>query len=225
LQTALGKSATIRPTAVNLERRMKAFLEYIPLLFFLLIYKLDERVINVAGFDLTIGGIYSATAVLMIGTVLVYGALLYRDRKLTRMQWLVVGAVLVFGSTTLLLRSEAILKWKAPVVNWIMAAIFLGSQYIGESNMAKTMFGQMVTMPDARWRTLNFAWALVFFVVGASNLFVAFTFHDYWVDFKVFGSMGILLIATVAQIFYVYPYLEPEPATGEDKKSEDAPSN
>lgn len=203
---------------------MKAFLEYIPLLFFLVIYKLEERVVDIAGFDVTIGGIYSATAVLMLGTVLVYGVLLYKDRKLSRMQWVVVGAVLIFGTSTLLLRSEAILKWKAPVVNWIMAAVFLGSQYIGESNMAKTMFGQMVTMPEQRWKTLNLAWALVFFLVGVSNLLVAFTFHEYWVDFKVFGSMGILLIATVAQIFYVYPYLEAEPAKADGEKAEDAPN-
>lgn len=186
---------------------MKQFLEYIPLVFFLIFYKLDERVVNLAGIDVTIGGIYSATAVLMIGTVLVYGALLLMSGSLSRMQWIVVSAVLLFGASTLLLRSEDILKWKAPAVNWILAAIFLGSQFFRGKNMAKGMFGHIVDMPDARWTRLNLAWAAVFFIVGAANLFVAFTFHEYWVDFKVFGSMAILLVATVAQLFYIYPYL------------------
>lgn len=189
---------------------MKAFLEYIPLVFFLIIYKLKERLVQVAGFEFTLGGIYSATAVLMLGTVLLYGFLLIKDGKLTRMQWLVVIAVLVFGSSTLLLRSEAILKWKAPVVNWIIAVVFLASQRFSENNMAKTMFGQIVTMPDAKWKKLNLAWALVFFLVGSANLFVAFTFHDWWVDFKVFGSMGLLMLASIAQIFYMYPYMNTE---------------
>lgn len=196
---------------------MKAFLEYIPLLFFLLFYKLDPRPLSLGGFDFTVGGIYSATAMLMLTTVLLYGALWLKEGKLSRLQWLVVGAVLVFGSSTLMLRSEDILKWKAPVVNWIMAIVFIGSQYLTPTNMAKTMFGQMVTMPDQRWKVLNFAWAGVFLLVGSANLFVAFTFPDYWVDFKVFGSMGILLLASVLQIFYLYPYMEQDKVEGDDK--------
>lgn len=193
---------------------MKAFLEYIPLLFFLAIYKLEERVVSVAGVEFTFGGIYSATAALILGTVLVYGALLIKEKRLSRLQWLVVGAVIVFGSSTLLLRSEDILKWKAPVVNWIMAGVFLGSQYLSSTNMAQTMFGQLAKMPDHRWKVLNIAWACVFLLVGCANLFVAFTFPDYWVDFKVFGSLAILLLASVGQIFYLYPYMENEqPAT------------
>jgi intracellular septation protein len=202
---------------------MKAFLEYIPLLFFLAIYKLSTRVFTVAGIEFTIGGIYSATATLMLATVVVYGILLIKDGKLSRMQWLVVGAVLVFGSSTLLLRSEDILKWKAPVVNWIMAAVFLGSRYFNSTTMAQTMFGQLATMPEPRWRVLNLAWAGVFFCVGSANLFVAFTFPAYWVDFKVFGSFGILLVASVAQIAYLYPYMATEPSSTPEKPELKAP--
>lgn len=216
MQTRTAKLATIGH--LQYERLMKAFLEYIPLLFFLLFYKLDPRVVTLGGVDFTLGGIYSATAVLIVTTVAIYGALWLREGKLTRLQWLVVGAVIVFGSSTLLLRSEDILKWKAPVVNWIMAGVFLGSQYLSSSNMAKTMFGQIVTMPDERWKRLNFAWAGVFLFVGTANLFVAFTFPDYWVDFKVFGSLAILLLASVAQIFWFYPYMETE-------KHEDKPDD
>ncbi len=200
---------------------MKAFLEYIPLIFFLVFYKMEERVVTLLGYELTIGGIYSATAVLIAGTILIYGAMWIKDGSLTRMQWIVVGAVIIFGSSTLLLRSEDILKWKAPAVNWILALVFLGSQFIGEQNMAKNMFGHLVNMPNERWTRLNLGWALVFFAVGSSNLFVAFTFHDYWVDFKVFGSMGILVLASVAQIFYIYPWLEMDET---EKASEDSES-
>src|SRR5690606_7321772 len=122
-----------------------------------------------------IGGIYSATAVLMIGTVLVYGVLYMLEGTLTRMQWIVVIGVLAFGASTLLLRSEDILKWKAPVLNWIIAAVFLGSQIFSDKSMTKRMFGHMVDMPETRWSRLNMAWVLVFFLVGAANLFVAFT--------------------------------------------------
>ena len=148
---------------------MKQFLEYIPLIFFLIVYKMDERMFAIAGINITIGGIFSATAVLIALTVLCYGALLLLGGSLSRMQWIVVIAVVVFGSSTLLLRSEEILKWKAPVVNWIIGGIFLGSQFIGETNMAKSMFGHMVTMPQARWNRLNLAWVGVFLTLGTAG--------------------------------------------------------
>lgn len=196
---------------------MKQFLEYIPLFFFLIVYKLDERLITIGTMEFTFGGIFSATAFLMLSTVLAYGIVLKMNGSLTRMQWIVVAAVLLFGSSTLILRSEEILKWKAPVVNWIMAAIFLGSQFIGKENMAKSMFGQIVSMPDTRWTRLNLAWVLVFFVVGCTNLLVAFTYHEYWVDFKVFGSMGMLILASIGQMFYIYPYLQTETEAAENQ--------
>ena len=195
---------------------MKVFLEYIPLIFFLIVYKLAPRMVELAGYTFEFGGIFSATAVLMILTVLIYGFFLVKDRSLTRTQWIVVIAVLLFGSSTLLFHSENILKWKAPVVNWIIGVIFLASQFMAKQNMAKTMFGQMVTMPEVRWTRLNLGWAFVFILTGSANLFVAFTFPDYWVDFKVFGSFTLLMIATVLQIIYIYPYLESE----DDKKEE-----
>jgi intracellular septation protein len=194
---------------------MKVFLEYIPLILFLLLYKLEPRVVELGGIELGVGGIYSATGMLMISTVLVYGFYFLKEKSLSRMQWIVVGAVLLFGTTTLLLRSEDILKWKAPAVNWLIGLIFLGSQFFAKKNMAQSMFGHVVNMPDARWKRLNLGWALTFFVVGTANLFVAFRFHEYWVDFKVFGSFGMLLIATVAQIVYIYPYLEQEDAVAD----------
>jgi intracellular septation protein len=186
---------------------MKVFLEYIPLILFLVFYKMDPRVLMLGGTEFSVGGIYTATAMLMASTVVVYGFYLIKEKGLSRMQWIVVIAVLLFGTSTLLLRSEEILKWKAPAVNWLIGLIFLGSQYFGSKNMAQSMFGHMVDMPAVRWKRLNTGWALTFFVVGAANLFVAFNFHEYWVDFKVFGSFGLLLIATVAQIFYIYPYM------------------
>jgi intracellular septation protein len=189
---------------------MKQFLEYIPLVFFLIVYKLDERVLTLGGYEFTVGGVFSATLVLIVLTLLCYGGLLIIEGQLSRMQWIVVAAVVLFGTSTVLLRSEEILKWKAPVVNWIIAAIFLGSQFIGKTNMAQSMFGHIVTMPQERWARLNLAWVFVFLLVGTANLAVAFTLHEYWVDFKVFGSLAILIVATIAQIFYIYPYLNTE---------------
>lgn len=219
MQTCDDKCLTMHLPVKRSEPTMKQFLEYIPLVAFLLMYKMDPRLVSIAGAEFSLGGIYSATAVLIAVTLLVYGALYVLEGSLSRMQWIVVGAVILFGSSTLLLRSEEILKWKAPAVNWLIAGIFLASQFIGKQNMAKGMLGHLVSMPEHRWTRLNLGWVVVFLLVGTANLFVAFTFHDYWVEFKVFGSMGMLLAATVAQIFYIYPYLNPDEPTTD--KTED----
>jgi intracellular septation protein len=206
---------------------MKVFLEYIPLILFLVFYKMDPSSMEIAGREFSVGGIYSATAILMISTLLVYGFYYLKEKTLSRMQWIVVVAVILFGSSTLLLRSEDILKWKAPAVNWLIAVIFLGSQFVAKKNMARTMFDHMVTMPDERWTRLNLGWVVTFLVVGTANLLVAFNFHEYWVDFKVFGSFAILLVATIAQIVYIYPYLDQDTSAADangdpDKTSQDS---
>jgi len=197
---------------------MKQLLDYIPLLAFLIVYKMDERIVRIAGYDYTLGGIFSATEVLVTASILVYGSIFLVKRKLSRTHLFLLSAVVIFCSFTLIFRDEAILKWKAPVVNWIFACVFIGSQYLNRENMTQLMLGHIVELPPEKWQRLNFAWAGVFFFLGCTNLFVAFTFHDYWVDFKVFGSMAILLLFSVAQMFYLWPYLEEQEKLNQEKE-------
>jgi len=187
---------------------MKQLIDYIPLIAFLVVYKMEERVISLGSFDYNLGGIFSATEILVTASILVYGSIFLVNGKLSRSHLFLLSAVVLFCSFTLIFREEAILKWKAPVVNWIFACVFIGSQYINKQNMTQIMLGHVVELPASKWKTLNFAWAGVFFFLGCTNLFVAFTFHDYWVDFKVFGSMAILLLFSVAQMAYLWPYIE-----------------
>src|SRR5210317_1764227 len=187
---------------------MKQLIDYIPLIAFLVVYKMEERVISLGSFDYNLGGIFSATEILVTASILVYGSIFLVNGKLSRSHLFLLSAVVLFCSFTLIFREEAILKWKAPVVNWIFACVFIGSQYFNRQNMTQIMLGHVVELPAGKWKTLNFAWAGVFFFLGCTNLFVAFTFHDYWVDFKVFGSMAILLLFSVAQMAYLWPYIE-----------------
>ena len=187
---------------------MKQLIDYIPLIAFLVVYKMEERVISLGSFDYNLGGIFSATEILVTASILVYGSIFLVNGKLSRSHLFLLSAVVLFCSFTLIFREEAILKWKAPVVNWIFACVFIGSQYINKQNMTQIMLGHVVELPASKWKTLNFAWAGVFFFLGCTNLFVAFTFHDHWVDFKVFGSMALLLLFSVAQMAYLWPYIE-----------------
>ena len=198
---------------------MKQFIDFIPLLLFFIVYKIEQRIVEIAGHSLTVGGIYSATAMLIISSLVVYGALFISQRKLEKSQWLTLIACLVFGSLTLAFHSETFLKWKAPVVNWLFALAFAGSHFIGDKLLIKRMMGHALTLPDSVWTRLNLAWIVFFIFCGAANLFVAFTFQSIWVDFKVFGSLGMTLLFLVGQGIYLSRHLhDADPSTS---KTED----
>ncbi|GLX91569.1 MULTISPECIES: septation protein A [Pseudomonas] len=186
---------------------MKQFIDFIPLLLFFIVYKIEPRIVEIAGHSLTFGGIFSATAMLILSSVVVYGILFFKQRKLEKSQWLTLIACIVFGSLTLAFHSETFLKWKAPVVNWLFALVFAGSHFIGDKLLIKRVMGHALTLPDAVWTRLNLAWIAFFLFCGAANLFVAFTFQSIWVDFKVFGSLGLTVLFLVGQGIYLSRHL------------------
>ena len=182
---------------------VKQFIDFIPLILFFIVYKLDPRTVELAGQAFELGGIYSATAVLIVSSVVVYGILFLMQRKLEKGQWLTLAACLLFGGMTLAFHSETFLKWKAPVVNWLFALGFAGSHFIGDKVLIQRIMGHAITLPQLIWTRLNLAWVAFFVFSGCANLFVAFTFHDIWVDFKVFGSLGMTVLFLVAQGVYL----------------------
>jgi intracellular septation protein len=186
---------------------VKQFIDFIPLILFFIVYKLDPRAVEFANHSFMLGGIFSATAVLIGSSVLVYGAFFAVQRRLEKGQWLTLAACLVFGGMTLAFHSETFLKWKAPVVNWIFACAFLASHFIGDKPLIQRMMGHAISLPQPVWARLNQAWIIFFLIAGSANLFVAFTFQQWWVDFKVFGSLGMTLLFLVGQGIYLSRHL------------------
>ena len=182
---------------------MKQLIDYIPLIAFLVVYKLDERIISIAGYDYTLGGIFSATEVLITTSILVYGTIFLVNRKLSRTHVFLLSAVVLFCSFTLIFREEAILKWKAPIVNWIFACVFIGSQYFHKQNMTQIMLGHVVELPDNEWKKLNFAWAGVFFLSQAVDQIPLFHNVIGQVFEEIFESSAEVLALTAMILFRV----------------------
>ena len=194
---------------------MKQFIDFIPLLLFFIVFKLDPRTVEFAGQSIELGGIFSATGVLIASSVVVYGTLFAVQKRLEKGQWLTLAACLLFGGMTLAFHSETFLKWKAPVVNWLFALAFAGSHWFGDKLLIQRMMGHAISLPAPVWRNLNLAWIAFFLIAGSANLFVAFTFQSIWVDFKVFGSLGMTLLCLVGQGIYLSRHLHDEqPANG-----------
>lgn len=202
---------------------MKQFIDFIPLILFFIVYKISPQAVDILGHSIMVGGIFSATAVLIASSIVVYGILYIQQGKLEKSQWLTLAGCLVFGSLTLAFHSETFLKWKAPVVNWIFALVFAGSHFIGDRLLIQRIMGHALTLPQAIWTRLNIAWIVFFVFCGAANLYVAFTYQDFWVDFKVFGSLGMTLIFLIGQGIYLARHLhDADPSTQPStKKTED----
>ncbi len=197
---------------------VKQFIDFIPLLLFFIVYKIEPRAVDILDHSFMVGGIFSATAMLIISSIVVYGILFITQRKLEKSQWLTLIACLVFGSLTLAFHSEAVLKWKAPVVNWVFALAFAGSHFIGDRPLIQRIMGHALTLPQAIWTKLNIAWIIFFLFCGAANLYVAFTFQDFWVDFKVFGSLGMTLLFLLGQGIYLARHMhDADPSTPKNK--------
>jgi intracellular septation protein len=202
---------------------VKQFIDFIPLILFFVVYKISPQAVDILGHSFMVGGIFSATAMLIASSIVVYGILYVRQGKLEKSQWLTLIACLVFGSLTLAFHSETFLKWKAPVVNWLFALIFAGSHFIGDRLLIQRIMGHALTLPQAIWTRLNIAWIVFFLFCGAANLYVAFTYQDFWVDFKVFGSLGMTLLFLIGQGIFLARHIHDADASTQPstKKTED----
>lgn len=203
---------------------MKQFIDYIPLVVFFAIWSLDERSVSVAGIEHTIGGIYSAAEFLIVTSILVYGSLLIVQKRLDKFQWITAVAVILFCLPTIIFRNTDFLKWKAPIVYWIFAAVFLASRFIGDKPAIEHMMGHVVKPPKAFWYKLNSIWIIYFVVLGAINLAVAFTLsEEAWIQFKVFGNLIITFVFIIAQSVSLAKYIEPEDDNAPDNTPKESP--
>ena len=145
-------------------------------------------------------------------TAVQIGYVLARGRKVTNMQWASLGIIAIFGGATLLLRDETFIKWKPTVLYWLAGAAFLGALAFGK-NLVKAIMAEGLELPEHVWFKLCVAWGLFFLFKGSLNLWVAYTFPtDTWVNFKLFGGMGLMVLFIVGQALWLSKYLPDEEA-------------
>jgi intracellular septation protein len=155
-------------------------------------------------------GIYLATLVAIVASVGQIAWVKLRGHKTDTMMWVSLGIIVLFGGATLWLHDESFIKWKPTVLYWIFAAIILGSAAFGR-NVIKSLMKEQMELPDIAWGRLNASWGGFFAFMGVANLIVAFNFStDTWVDFKLFGSLGLMLVFVIGQSMMLTKYLDKE---------------
>lgn len=183
---------------------MKWLFDLFPIILFFAAYKL--------------AGLYTATAVAIIATFVQIGWMRMRGRTVEPAMWVSLGVIVVFGGATLMLHDEMFIKWKPTALYVLLAGGLLVSQGMFGKNPMRAVMGKQITLPDTVWRWLTFAWAAFFLFLAALNIFIAERFStDAWVNFKLFGVTGLMLVFVFAQALVLSRYAEEQETT--DKES------
>lgn len=189
---------------------MKKFLfDLFPLILFFVAYRFAD--------------IYIATSVAIAASVLQLIWLKVRGKAIELMHWVNLTVIVVFGGATLYLHSDVFIKWKPTVLYWLFGAAVLIGRWVFRRNLIKRMLGAQIALPEAIWDRLNLLWGSFFAVAGALNLYVAFSGHyseSQWVNFKVFGLMGLMLVFVIAQSLWLGKYIQaPDPAANDPENT------
>ncbi len=186
---------------------MKLFFDLFPLLLFFAAYKTYD--------------IYVATAVAIAASFAQVGLFWVKNRRFEPMHLVTLAVIGVFGGLTLLLHDNRFIMWKPTLVNWLFGALILGSHWIGNKTLMHRLLGTKVELPPAAWKRLNLSWGVFFMLMGALNIYVAFYYaldlapaerEAIWVNFKVWGILGLTFLFVILQAFYLARFMTDKPA-------------
>jgi len=174
---------------------MKLLFDFFPIILFFIAFKLY--------------GIYTATAVAIVASFAQVGWYWLKHKRFENTHLITLVIIVVFGGATLLLEDELFIKWKPSVLNWVFGVAFLASHFIGKKTIVERMMGGNINLPTGVWSKLNASWVVFFIALGFINLYVVYNFDtDTWVNFKLFGMMGLTLLFVIAQAAYMSRHME-----------------
>jgi len=213
---------------------MKLLFDFLPIVLFFGMFKYAEGQKNWAAQfatdhfgPLVSGGVVGvgeapvllATVVVIVATLLQVATLKAMRRKVDMMLWVSLGLVIVLGGATIWFHSETFIKWKPSVLYWVMGLAFWISQAWFGRNLLQVLMGEQLVLPAPVWRRLSLAWSTFFALMGVLNLYVAYTYSTgTWVNFKLFGGIGLMLAFTLGQGVYISRHLPPETVDDEASK-------
>lgn len=177
---------------------MKFLYDFFPILLFFIAYKMYD--------------IFVATAVAIVAAFVQVMLFWVKHKRFDNMQLVTLGLIVLLGGATLLLHDETFIKWKPSIVNWLFAIVFLGSQWIGSKPIIQRLMEQHIQVDTPQvWTVVNLSWVGFFVFSGLLNLYVAFNFStDVWVNFKLFGLMGLTFVFVIIQGIYLTKHIVEE---------------
>ncbi len=198
---------------------MKLLFDLFPIILFFIAYKWgganpDQASALLTALGLQLNGaakpgVLLATVVAIVATFGQIAWVWAKHRKVDAMLWVSLVLIVVFGGATLWLQDEAFIKWKPTVLYWLFASALTLAPVLFKRNLIRLMMEKQLALPDIAWTRLNQGWAGFFTLMGGANLFVAFNYTtDAWVNFKLFGSLGLMVLFILGQSVYLARHLK-----------------
>ena len=174
---------------------MKFLFDFFPIVLFFIAFKM--------------GDIYIATITVIVASAAQVLWSRYKTGRFEKLPLITLGTIVVLGGATLFFKNELFIKWKPTALYWVLALALVISQFIGNKPLMQRLLEQNVVLPTKIWHQLNLSWALFFAAMGIANLYVVYHFNtDTWVNFKLFGTLGLTLVFIVLQGFYMAKYFK-----------------
>ena len=193
---------TVAPPRKTLNPIVKFILELGPLALFFAVY---SRL-----------GIFAATGILMATVLVTLGVSYAMLKRIPIMPLVTAVIVLIFGSLTLILHDETLIKIK-PTALYILfgAALFVGLWL--KKPLLKILFDGALHVTEEGWRKLTWRWAFFFLALAALNEIVWRTQStDLWVKFKTFGFLPLTLLFALAQAPLIMKYETKDEGPGDE---------
>jgi intracellular septation protein len=163
---------------------MRLLADYFPLLLFFVAFKWQ--------------GIWIATAVAIAASIAQIAWFHWRG-NVSAVHWLSLAIIVVFGGATLILRDETFIKWKPTVLYVAFALILAAGKLIWQRDLLAVVMKE-IELPRPIWTRLTWSWVAFFGAMAVANWYVAFHFStETWVDFKVWGGIGLFMLFALAQ--------------------------
>jgi len=199
---------------------MKLLFDLFPVILFFTAFKFSQQSPEAAAdwlgqlpgiglVDAAQAPILVATVVVILATFVQIGWVWFRHGKVDKMLWVSLVLVVVFGGMTLIFKNDSFIKWKPTILYWIFAGSMSTAALFFKKNALRSMLGEQIQLPEPVWARMNASWIGFFLFMGAANLYIAYNFPtDVWVNFKLFGGMGLLVVFVLVQGFVLSKYIE-----------------
>jgi intracellular septation protein len=207
---------------------MKLLFDFLPIVVFFAAFSIAEgdaaRTVDLANaafgglaqggsFDAREASVLLASLVVMLATAAQLSWLKRRRRQVETTLWVSLVLVLLLVGLTIWLRNDTFVRWKPSVLYWALGVAFWLSPMLFGRNLPKALLGEHFDAPAWVWLRLNLLWIGFFSAMGLLNLWVAYTFDtETWVNYKLFGGIGLLFAFTLAQALYLARHARSSPA-------------
>lgn len=172
-----------------LNPHLKPVLEFLPLAIFLLVFKTVD--------------LFYATAALIVATLVILAITFMAEKRIALVPLFTALAVTVFGGLSIWFKNDIFIKMKPTVIYGIFSLTLLIGCLRGKG-LLRHITGAAFELTERGWWLLSLRFGLFFLGMALLNELVWRTMStDWWVNFKVFGGMGLMMVFTVLQAGFI----------------------